>query len=103
MPVPLLDLRAQHDTIRGEVSEAIAGVVESQLFILGAAVERLEREVAALSHTKYAVGCASGTDALLLAPRALDVNGPDDEVITTPFTFFASAGTTHNAREKPVF
>jgi dTDP-4-amino-4,6-dideoxygalactose transaminase len=65
MPVPLLDLRAQHDTIRAEISDAIAGVVESQLFILGAAVERLEREVAELSHTKYAVGCASGTDGIL--------------------------------------
>jgi dTDP-4-amino-4,6-dideoxygalactose transaminase len=102
MPVPLLDLRAQHETIRDEISQAISGIVESQMFILGAPVERLEREVAALSHTKYAVGCASGTDALLLALRALDV-GPGDEVITTPFTFFASAGTIHNAGGRPVF
>ncbi len=102
MPVPLLDLRAQHETIRDEISQAISGIVESQLFILGAPVERLEREVAALSHTKYAVGCASGTDALLLALRALDV-GPGDEVITTPFTFFATAGTIHNAGGRPVF
>src|SRR5215467_7315898 len=102
MPVPLLDLRAQHDTIRKEISDAITGIVESQLFILGSPVERLEREVAALSHTKYAVGCASGTDALLLALRALDV-GPGDEVITTPFTFFATAGTIHNAGGRAVF
>ncbi len=102
MPVPLLDLRAQHDTIRAEVAAAISGIVESQLFILGAPVEQLEREVAALSHTKYAVGCASGTDALLLALRALDV-GPGDEIITTPFTFFATAGTIHNAGGRPVF
>jgi len=102
MPVPLLDLRAQHQTIRDEISQAISGIVESQLFILGAPVERLEREVAALSHTKYAVGCASGTDALLLALRALDV-GPGDEIITTPFTFFATAGTIHNAGGRPVF
>src|ERR1043165_8718633 len=102
MPVPLLDLRAQHATIRDEVVSAMMDVVESQLFILGAAVERLEREVAALSHTKYAVGCASGTDALLLALRALDV-GPGDEVVTTPFTFFATAGTIHNVGAKPVF
>lgn len=102
MPVPLLDLRAQHETIRQEVSAAISSVVESQLFILGAAVETLEREVAELSHTKYAVGCASGTDALLLALRALDV-GPGDEVITTPFTFFATAGTIHNAGGRAVF
>jgi dTDP-4-amino-4,6-dideoxygalactose transaminase len=102
MPVPLLDLRAQHATIRDEVVSALMGVVDSQLFILGAPVEALERDVAALSHTKYAVGCASGTDALLLALRALDV-GPGDEVITTPFTFFATAGTIHNAGAKPVF
>src|SRR6478736_9371815 len=102
MPVPLLDLRAQHATIRDEIVPAMMEVVESQLFILGAAVERLEQQVAELSHTRYAVGCASGTDALLLALRALDV-GPGDEVITTPFTFFATAGAIHNAGGKPVF
>jgi dTDP-4-amino-4,6-dideoxygalactose transaminase len=102
MPVPLLDLRAQHATIRDEIVPAMMDVVESQLFILGAAVEKLEQQVAELSHTKYAVGCASGTDALLLALRALDV-GPGDEVITTPFTFFATAGTIHNAGATPVF
>jgi len=78
------------------------GVVDSQLFILGAAVEQLERSVAELSHTKYAVGCANGTDALLLAMRALDC-GRGDEVITTPFTFFATAGTIHNVGATPVF
>ena len=77
-------------------------VVDAQLFILGAPVERLEREVAELSHTKYAVGCASGTDALLLALRAIDA-GPGSEVITSPFTFFATAGTIHNVGAKPVF
>ncbi|HEX8943806.1 MAG TPA: DegT/DnrJ/EryC1/StrS family aminotransferase [Gemmatimonadaceae bacterium] len=102
MPVPLLDLRAQHATIRDEIVSAMMDVVESQLFILGAAVEKLEREVAALSHTKYAIGCASGTDALLLALRALDV-GHGDEVITTPFTFFATAGTVHNVGATSVF
>src|SRR6476659_8811580 len=102
MPVPLLDLRAQHASIRDEVMSALTELVDSQLFILGPPVEALEREVAVLSHTKYAVGCASGTDALLLALRALDV-GPGDEVITTPFTFFASAGTIHNAGGRPVF
>jgi dTDP-4-amino-4,6-dideoxygalactose transaminase len=102
MPVPLLDLRAQHAEIRDEVVSALMGVVDSQLFILGAPVDALERDVAALSHTKYAVGCASGTDALLLALRALDI-GPGDEVITTPFTFFATAGTIHNVGAKPVF
>src|SRR4051812_24061483 len=102
MPVPLLDLRAQHATIRDEMLSAVEKLVDSQLFILGAPVEQLEREVAELSHTKYAVGCASGTDALLLALKALDC-GPGSEVITTPFTFFATAGTIHNVGAKPVF
>jgi dTDP-4-amino-4,6-dideoxygalactose transaminase len=102
MPVSLLDLRAQHATIRDEVVAAMMKVVDSQLFILGAAVEELEVAVAKLSHTKYAVGCANGTDALLLAMRAVDC-GPGDEVITTPFTFFATAGTIHNVGAKPVF
>jgi len=102
MPVPLLDLKAQHATIRDDVVAAMMQVVDSQGFILGPLVEKLERECAELSHTKYAVGCASGTDALLLALKALDC-GPGDEVITTPFTFFATAGTIHNAGAKPVF
>jgi dTDP-4-amino-4,6-dideoxygalactose transaminase len=77
-------------------------VVDSQLFILGDPVERLEAEVAQLSRTRFAIGCASGTDALLLPLRALDV-GRGDEVITTPFTFFATAGTIHNVGATPVF
>jgi len=102
MPVPLLDLRAQHAAIRDEVVAAMMKVVDSQLFILGQPVEHLETEVAHLSHTKHAIGCASGTDALLLSLRALDI-GRGDEVITTPFTFFATAGTVHNVGAKPVF
>lgn len=102
MPVPLLDLRAQHAAIRDEVVSSLMEVVDSQLFILGAAVEKLEQQVAELSKTKYAIGCASGTDALLLALRALDI-GRGDEVITTPFTFFATAGTIHNVGATPVF
>jgi len=102
MPVPLLDLRAQHAAIRDEVVAALMAVVDSQLFILGPAVEKLEQEVAELSKAKYAIGCASGTDALLLALRALDI-GRGDEVITTPFTFFATAGTIHNVAATPVF
>src|SRR4051812_4598065 len=102
MPVPLLDLRAQHATIRDEVVAAMMDVVDSQLFILGSVVERLEQSVAELSHTKYAVGCANGTDAILLALRALDC-GRGDEVITTPFTFFATGGTIHNVGATPVF
>ncbi|HVA56744.1 MAG: DegT/DnrJ/EryC1/StrS family aminotransferase [Gemmatimonadaceae bacterium] len=102
MPVPLLDLRAQHATIKDDVVKVLLELVDSQSFILGAPVERLEREVAELSHTPYAVGCASGTDALLLALRAVNA-GPGDEVITTPFTFFATAGTIHNVGATPVF
>src|SRR5690349_2285877 len=102
MPVPLLDLRAQHAAIRDEVVASMMEVVDAQLFILGAAVEKLEHEVAELSRTKYAIGCASGTDALLLALRALDI-GRGDEVSTTPFTFFATAGTIHNVGATAVF
>ena len=102
MPVPLLDLRAQHAAIRDEVVSAVMGVVDAQLFILGPAVEALEHQVAEISRTKFAIGCASGTDALLLALRALDI-GRGDEVITTPFTFFATAGTIHNVGATPVF
>jgi dTDP-4-amino-4,6-dideoxygalactose transaminase len=102
MSVPLLDLRAQHAAIRDEVVRAMMEVVDSQHFILGTQVERLEAEVAQLSRTRFAIGCASGTDALLLPLRALDV-GRGDEVITTPFTFFATAGTIHNVGATPVF
>ena len=102
MPVPLLDLKAQHALIRDEVVASLMKVVDDQLFILGEPVERLERMVAELSHTKHAIGCANGTDALLLAMRALDI-GRGDEVITTPFTFFATAGTIHNVGATPVF
>ena len=102
MPVPLLDLKAQHATIRDDVVTAMMKVVDAQTFILGEPVIDLERQVAELSHAKYAIGCANGTDAILLAMRALDI-GRGDEVITTPFTFFATAGTIHNVGATPVF
>ena len=102
MPVPLLDLKAQHATIRDDVIAAMMKVVDAQTFILGDAVVALENDVAALSHAKHAIGCANGTDAILLAMRALDI-GRGDEVITTPFTFFATAGTIHNVGATPVF
>ena len=102
MPVPLLDLRAQHATIKDEVVPAMMRLVDDQLFILGQPVEQLEQSIAALSRTTYAIGCANGTDALLLALRALDI-GRGDQVITTPFTFFATAGTVHNVGATPVF
>jgi dTDP-4-amino-4,6-dideoxygalactose transaminase len=102
MSVPLLDLREQYATIHDEVVRAMMEVVDSQHFILGEPVERLEAEVARLSRTRFAIGCASGTDALLLPLRALDI-GRGDEVITTPFTFFATAGTIHNVGATPLF
>ncbi len=86
MKVPLLDLRGQHLALRAQLLEAVERVIESQQFVLGPEVEALEREVAAYSGTRFAVGCASGSDALLLALMAIDLQ-PGDEVITTPFSF----------------
>jgi dTDP-4-amino-4,6-dideoxygalactose transaminase len=102
MAVPLLDLKAQHATIRDEVVASVMQVIDDQAFILGEPVAKLECEVAGLSKTRYAVGCANGTDAILIAMRALDI-GRGDEVVTTPFTFFATAGTIHNVGATPVF
>src|SRR5215212_7165028 len=102
MPVPMLDLRAQHATIREEAVRAVMAIVDAQLFILGEPVAQLEGEIATLSRVKHAIGCANGTDALLLAYRALDI-GRGDEIVTSPFTFFATAGTIHNVGATPVF
>lgn len=101
-PVPLLDLRAQHATIREEVREAIDRVVESQYFILGPEVEALEKEVAEYSQCAFGVGVSSGTDALLVALMAIDLQ-PGDEVITTPYTFFATAGAISRLGGVPIF
>jgi dTDP-4-amino-4,6-dideoxygalactose transaminase len=100
--VPLLDLKAQHATIRDQVMARVQDLIEAQTFILGQAVADLEQRIAALSHARHGIGCASGTDALLLPLKALDLK-PGDEVVTSPFTFFASAGTIHNAGGTPVF
>lgn len=102
MPVPLLDLTRQHDRIGDEVERRVGGVVESQSFILGDVVEEFEDALAEHEDVAHAVGVASGTDALLLGLRALGV-GEGDEVITSPFTFFATAGAIHNAGARPVF
>ena len=102
MNVPLLDLVAQYDGVKDEVLRAMMAVVERQGFIMGPEVAELEDAVAQLSNTRHAIGCASGTDALLLPLRALDMK-PGDEVITTAFTFFATAGAIHNAGGTPVF
>ena len=102
MNVPLLDLVAQYQAIKDEVLPAVQAVIESQLFIMGPAVAQLETEVAVLSHARHGVACASGTDALLLPLKALKLK-PGDEVITSPFTFFATAGAIHNAGGTPVF
>jgi dTDP-4-amino-4,6-dideoxygalactose transaminase len=100
--VPLLDLRRQYVTIREEVLAAIARVCDSQGFILGPEVEALEREIAALTGAAAAVGCASGTEALWLALVAAGVK-PGDSVITTPFSFFASASAIVRAGATPIF
>ena len=101
-PVPLIDLVEQYETIKGEIHAAIDRTLASQRFILGDEVAEFEQEVAAYCDARHAIGCASGTDALILALMALDV-GPGDEVITSPYTFFATASAIHRVGAKPVF
>src|ERR1043165_9922598 len=102
MKVPLLDLSEQHQKLRPELEAAIAHVLDVNAFILGGEVAALEQEVAEYCSTKYAVGCASGSDAILLAFMALGV-GPGDEVITTPYSFFATVSSITRLGAKPVF
>src|SRR5579863_9052964 len=97
-----LDLKAQYTTIREEVMAAVTRVMESQHFILGPEVKALEDELAQKLGAKHAVGCASGTDALILALMAAEI-GPGDEVITTPFSFIATAGSIAHVGAVPVF
>jgi dTDP-4-amino-4,6-dideoxygalactose transaminase len=101
-PIPLLDLKAQHRQIRDEVLAEVTRVIDSQMFIMGPDVQKLEQEIAAYSSTKFAVGCASGSDALFLALLGLNIQH-GDEVLTTPYTFFATAGAIHRAGAVPVF
>src|ERR1700760_1461873 len=100
--VPLLDLNAQHRQILDEVLAAVTHVIDSQKFILGDDVKQLEQAIAPYCGAKYAIGCASGSDALFLALLALDLK-PGDEVVTTPYTFFATVGAICRAGAVPVF
>ena len=102
MNVPLIDLQAQYLSIRDTVRQAVDRVFESQQFVMGPEVAALESEVAAYCQTTEAIGCASGSDALLLALMALNVSR-DDEVITTPFSFFATASAIARLGARPVF
>lgn len=100
--VPLLDIAAQHAPLRPELDAAISRVMDSNAFILGSEAAQLETEIAAYSQCKHAVACASGSDALLLALMALDTKA-DDEVITTPYTFFATASAITRLGARPHF
>jgi dTDP-4-amino-4,6-dideoxygalactose transaminase len=102
MQIPLVDLKAQYQTIQQEIQEAINRVLESQYFILGPEVEALETEIADYCQVTHAVGVASGSDALLLSMMALDIS-TQDEVITSPYTFFATAGAISRVGATPIF
>src|SRR5688572_6682736 len=102
MNVPLLDLQRQYASLRNEVRQAIDRVFESQRFVLGEEVQKLEASIATYCETKHAIACASGSDAVLLALMALDL-GAGDEVITTPFTFFATGAAIARLGARPVF
>lgn len=100
--VPALNLKAQYQSIRDEIEPVVREILESQMFVLGPEVTRLEAEVADYCGAASGIGCASGSDALLLPLLAIDI-GPGDEVITTPYTFFATAGSIWRTGAKPVF
>lgn len=102
MKVPLLDLTEQNSALRPEIEAALGRVLDTNGFILGTEVAALEESLAAYCGTKHAIGCASGTDALLLALMAFDI-GPGDEVITTPYSFFATVSAVTRLGAKPVF
>ena len=100
--VPLLDLKAQYAPLRDEMVAAMNEVVEAQWFIMGPKVKELESEIAEYCHAKHAIGCASGSDALLLALMAIGIE-PGDQIICPSYTFFATAGSIHRLGATPVF
>ncbi len=102
IPIPILDLKAQYASIKDEIQAAIQRVLDSQQFILGAEVEALEKELAKYCQCNYAIGVSSGTDAILLALMAVGIR-PGDEVITTPYSFFASSGAIVRMGAIPVY
>src|SRR5690348_6049928 len=102
MKVPLLDLTGQNSALRPEIESALGRVLDTNAFILGGEVKQLEEELAEYCGTKHAIGCASGSDALLLALMAVGVE-PGDEVITTPYSFFATVSAVTRLGATPVF
>lgn len=102
MKINLIDLKVQYENIESEINSAIKEVLDSSRFIMGENVKKLENEIAEFTGVKYGIGVGNGTDALKLILKALGI-GPGDEVITTPFTFFASAETTSVVGATPVF